>query len=122
MPGLELLTSEEMGEADKLAVAAGVPSLTLMENAGRAVAQAASAMLERGDRVQVVCGPGTNGGDGLVASRHPPPSAYVLAVARLGPRDPPSLHPATLVSHPHVTVPPRPFPPPQRAHHPSAAR
>jgi len=50
----------------------GVPVATLMENAGLAVAQEAWLMLgeiaER--RILVLCGPGNNGGDGLVAARH----------------------------------------------------
>jgi NAD(P)H-hydrate epimerase len=109
VPGLELLTSEEMGEADKLAVAAGVPSLTLMENAGRAVAQAASAMLERGDRVQVVCGPGNNGGDGFVAARHLRQSGYVVEVALLGPRDALKGDAATMAKRWEGTVEPLAF-------------
>ncbi|MGN6749938.1 MAG: NAD(P)H-hydrate dehydratase, partial [Xanthobacteraceae bacterium] len=43
--------------------------LTLMENAGKAVAQAVSARQRPGGRVVVLAGPGNNGGDGFVAAR-----------------------------------------------------
>ncbi|MGN6570136.1 MAG: NAD(P)H-hydrate dehydratase [Pseudolabrys sp.] len=65
---MEVLTSAEMGEADRLTIAGGTPGMTLMEAAGRAVADAVS-MRRQGRSVIVVAGPGNNGGDGFVAAR-----------------------------------------------------
>ena len=87
MSGLELLTTVEMAAADAGAAALGVSSLTLMENAGRAVADAAAEMVPAGARIVVVCGPGNNGGDGFVAARMLRERGHYVLVSCLVPRD-----------------------------------
>jgi hydroxyethylthiazole kinase-like uncharacterized protein yjeF len=67
---LELLTAEEMAQADRLTIEGGVKGATLMENAGRAVADEVSRRFPDAATVAVLCGPGNNGGDGFVAARH----------------------------------------------------
>jgi hydroxyethylthiazole kinase-like uncharacterized protein yjeF len=68
---LPILTPSECAALDRESAARGVSVETLMENAGRAVARAAVAMAggAYGRRAIVVCGKGSNGGDGLVAAR-----------------------------------------------------
>jgi ADP-dependent NAD(P)H-hydrate dehydratase / NAD(P)H-hydrate epimerase len=65
---IELLTNAEMADADRQTIAAGTPGISLMENAGRAVADVVARRYPPG-RVTVVAGPGNNGGDGFVAAR-----------------------------------------------------
>jgi NAD(P)H-hydrate epimerase len=70
MPQL-IFTREQVRQVDKDAVEQyGIPSIVLMENAARQVADKAQAMLDATKRVLVLCGGGNNGGDGLAAARH----------------------------------------------------
>jgi NAD(P)H-hydrate epimerase len=48
----------------------GIPTLLLMENAGRSCADEVEHLLRPGQPVTVLCGRGNNGGDGLVIARH----------------------------------------------------
>jgi hydroxyethylthiazole kinase-like uncharacterized protein yjeF len=80
---MELLTTREMTEADRLAVAGGIPGIDLMERAGRAVADCVSRRAAA-SRVIVVAGPGNNGGDGFVAARLLAERGHAVRVLEVG--------------------------------------
>ena len=84
---MKYVTAFEMQEIDRRAIQEfGIPSILLMENAGRSVAdeickivnaKTGSVSSERGspapasaNHIAIFCGKGNNGGDGFVAARH----------------------------------------------------
>jgi hydroxyethylthiazole kinase-like uncharacterized protein yjeF len=67
---MKIVTAAEMREIDRITSEQyGVPALTLMENAGSAVAKYVLQNYSEAKQVGVVCGKGNNGGDGFVAAR-----------------------------------------------------
>lgn len=67
---MKIVTSAEMREFDRVTSERyGIPSLTLMENAGTAVAEFALSAYPSAQTFGVICGKGNNGGDGFVAAR-----------------------------------------------------
>lgn len=70
---MKVATAEQMRDFDQRAVEEfGVPSIVLMENAGRHVFKTTKDLLGGvcNKRIIVVAGSGNNGGDGFVAARH----------------------------------------------------
>lgn len=69
---MRVLTTTQMRDADRTTIdAVGLPSIVLMENAGRQVVDAMEQQVSDlyGQRIAVVCGKGHNGGDGFVVAR-----------------------------------------------------
>lgn len=83
---MKITTAAEMREIDRRTIAEfGVPSLTLMENAGSAVAEFVLRRYPRAERICVVCGKGNNGGDGFVAARKLLEAGKKVELCLLGP-------------------------------------
>jgi len=69
---MKILTAEQMNRIDRECIQRGTPASTLMENAGKAVAEETRQNLSTMENQHILCliGPGNNGGDGLVAARY----------------------------------------------------
>lgn len=68
--GIDARSAEELG----------LPTLVLMENAGRGAAALLGERAPSGARVLIACGPGNNGGDGGVVARHLDVWGYAVRV------------------------------------------
>ncbi len=69
---MRVFDARQMREADRRTIEEiGIPSMVLMENAGRQVVATLESTFDRlaEMRIAVLCGPGNNGGDGFVVAR-----------------------------------------------------
>src|SRR4029078_9152731 len=69
---MRVLNTRQMRDADRRTIEEiGIPSIVLMENAGRQAVAAMEAAVENlsDSEVGVICGHGNNGGDGFVVAR-----------------------------------------------------
>jgi NAD(P)H-hydrate epimerase len=69
---MRVLNAAQIRDADRQTIEEiGIPSMVLMENAGRQVVAALEATYDdlTAQQVAVLCGPGNNGGDGFVVAR-----------------------------------------------------
>jgi len=70
---MKVVTSQEMRQIDQRSIHdLGIPGVVLMENAGRAVAKVIEEIFvsPKNKSIVILCGPGNNGGDGLVVARY----------------------------------------------------
>jgi hydroxyethylthiazole kinase-like uncharacterized protein yjeF len=91
---MKILTANEMAEADRNSVAAGIPIQQLMQNAGKAVATFCLHHFAAEGRIAapvglivVLAGKGNNGGDGLVAAADLAEAGVRVRVLLLGKAD-----------------------------------
>ena len=87
---MKKVTKKEMAAIDRCAIEEyKIPSIILMENAGRCAAEVALKMLKKnkGKKVSLFAGKGNNGGDGMVAARHLTNKGYEVSCYLLGKSD-----------------------------------
>ncbi|RLQ89439.1 NAD(P)H-hydrate dehydratase [Notoacmeibacter ruber] len=61
---MHLLTTQQMAQADQLTMDSGLSGCDLMQNAAEAVASIIRQLAGADQLIQILCGPGNNGGDG----------------------------------------------------------
>ncbi|WP_417317963.1 NAD(P)H-hydrate dehydratase [Emcibacter sp.] len=81
-----LLSTAEMGQADRLTIDAGLPGRQLMEAAGQSIARIILDKFNPG-RTLVLCGPGNNGGDGFVVARVLKEKGWPVVLMLMGARE-----------------------------------
>ncbi len=67
---MRILDTDGSRKVDAAALSLGMSVEVLMENASRAIQAVVARRLPRAERIAVVCGPGSNGGDGYAVARH----------------------------------------------------
>lgn len=75
-----ILNSKEMQEADHNTIINGIPSILLMERAGKAIFSKIIKFINKEDEILIVCSSGGNGGDGLVIARYLYNASYNVKV------------------------------------------
>jgi|YelNatPaOPRAMG01_1025707.scaffolds.fasta_scaffold00484_2 NAD(P)H-hydrate epimerase len=97
---MKAVTTAQIRELDRRAIAAGTPAETLRERAGAAVAQTTARLLHqrRAHRVLLLAGKGHNGGDTIVAARHLAAAGCQPVLVLIEPRALPAL-PGVEVRH-----------------------
>ena len=83
---MQYLNRKQLQKKDRLATTKyGIPSIILMENAGRAAANEAIKLIRKKiAKITVICGKGNNGGDGFVMSRHLHNQGHMVSAIYLG--------------------------------------
>lgn len=82
---MRLVTGSQMHAIDKLATSKyKIPSIKLMENAGKAVFKELNKLFEKDKHFIVVCGSGNNGGDGFVIARLLKLAGYRVEICFVG--------------------------------------
>ena len=77
----QIVTTQQMIESEACAIISGISELTLMENAGKAVAQYVEEHYNNNHTILILCGPGNNGGDGFVIARLLHNIGYKISIA-----------------------------------------